>query len=63
MDKTLTIPKNRIMPTLALASISTLSCPGSQQDMLTSLLENGTHSTGSNATWLARALVDYSPEE
>lgn len=61
METTLTIPKNRIVPSLAIASLGSLACASSSQDMLASLLENEVHSTGSNVTWLQSALPDFSP--
>jgi hypothetical protein len=62
METTLTIPKNRIVPSLAVAGLGSLACASSPQDMLASLLENGSRSTGSNVTWLESALPDFSPE-
>lgn len=61
MEKILTIPKTRIVPSLAVAGLGTLACASSSQDMLASLLENGARSTGSNVTWLESALPDFSP--
>jgi DNA-binding XRE family transcriptional regulator len=61
MGTILTIPKNRIVPSLAVASFSSLASASHSQDMLASLLENGSSSTGSNVTWLETALPHYSP--
>lgn len=61
METALTIPKYRIMPSLAVAGLGSLACAGSSHGILTSLLEDGRHSTGSNVTWLENALPGYSP--
>jgi DNA-binding XRE family transcriptional regulator len=61
METTLTIPKNRIMPSLAVAGLGSLACAGSSHGMLTNLLEVGGRSSGSNVTWLESALPGYSP--
>lgn len=63
MEKTLTIPKSRIGPSLAAAGIGSLACIGHSQGMLTGLLEEETSSTGGNVTWLESVLSDYSPEQ
>lgn len=56
---TLTIPKTRIGPSLAVAGIGSLACLGSSQGMLTTLLDDGIRSTGSNVAWLERALPEF----
>jgi hypothetical protein len=63
METTLTIPKTRIGPSLALASIGSLACVGPSQGMLTALLDHGIRSTGSNVAWLEGALPEFAPAQ
>lgn len=63
METILTIPKNRIAPSLAFAGLSSLACASSSQNTLSNLLETASHSTGSNAAWLESALPEFSPTQ
>jgi hypothetical protein len=56
MEELLTIPKTRLVPSLAIASIGSFACVGPAPGMLDSLLEDGIRSTGSNVAWLENAL-------
>ena len=60
---TLTIPKTRIGPSLVVAGIGSLACLGPSQGMLTTLLDDGIRSTGSNVAWLERALPEFAPAQ
>jgi len=63
MEKTLTIPKTRFVPSLAVAGISSLACVGSSAGMLTNFLDAEVSSTGSNVAWLESALPEFAPAQ
>jgi transcriptional regulator with XRE-family HTH domain len=56
MEELLTIPKTRLVSSLAIAGIGSFACVGPAPGMLDSLLEDGIRSTGSNVAWLENAL-------
>lgn len=63
METTMTIPKRRIVPSLAAAGLVTINCADPSHGMLTSLLEECYCSTGSNASWLETALPNFSQSQ
>lgn len=63
METTLTIPKTRIGPSLAVAGMSSLVCAGTSHGILASLLDNGILSTGANVAWLESALPEFQPAQ
>lgn len=61
METIMTIPRNRIVPSLAVAGIGSLACANPSRGLLASLLGNEFRSTGSNVAWLESALPGFSP--
>ena len=67
MAATLTIPRHdpraNIGRSLAIAGMGSLACAGQSNGMLSAILNNDLPSTGSNITWLEKALPTFDPSQ